>query len=86
MDFASIFKLAETTHGRNDSRPKRPTKIGRIDSPQNKAETTQAETTRPKRPTAETTRSHLTAIRNYQASLRYQNIDHCRKQAARMAR
>ena len=47
---------AETTHGRNDSRPKRPTKIGRIDSPQNKAETTQAETTRPKRPRAETTR------------------------------
>ena len=29
---------------------------------------------------------YLTAIRNYQASLRYQNIDHCRKQAARMAR
>ena len=56
MDFAPIFKLAETTHGRNDSRPKRPTKIGRIDSPQNMAETTQAETTRPKRPTAETTR------------------------------
>ena len=45
MDFAPLFKLAETTHGRNDSRPKRPTKIGRIDSPQNKAETTQAETT-----------------------------------------
>ena len=58
MDFAPIFKLAETTHGRNDSWPKRPTKIGQIDSPQNKAETTQAETTRPKRPTAETTRIH----------------------------
>ena len=29
---------------------------------------------------------YLTAIRNYQASLRYQNIDHCRKQAAPMAR
>ena len=56
MAYAPIFKLAETTHGRNDSRPKRPTKIGRIDSPQNKAETTLAETTRPKRPTAETTR------------------------------
>ena len=47
---------AETTHGRNDSRPKRPTKIGRMDSPQNLAETNQAETThgrndtRPKRP------------------------------------
>ena len=40
----------ETTHGRNDSRPKRPTKIGRIDSPQNLAETTQAESTRLKRP------------------------------------
>ena len=35
---------AETTHGWNDSRPKRPTKIGRIDSPQNLAETTQAKT------------------------------------------
>ena len=56
MDFAPIFKLAETTHGRNDSRSKRPTKIGRINSPPKKAETTQAETTRPKRPTAETTR------------------------------
>ena len=31
---------AETTNGRNDSRPKRPTKIGRVDSLQNLAETT----------------------------------------------
>ena len=36
---------AETIHGRNDSRPKRPIKIGRIDSPQNSAEMTG-----PKRP------------------------------------
>ena len=56
MDFAPISKLAETTHGRNDPRPKRPTKLGRIDSAQNKAETTQGETTQPKRPMAETTR------------------------------
>ena len=56
MDFEPIFKLAETTHGRNDLRLKQPTKIGQIDSPQNKAETTQAEMTRPKRPTAKTTR------------------------------
>ena len=35
----------KTTHDRNDTRPKRPTKIGRIDSPQNKAKMTQAKTT-----------------------------------------
>ena len=35
--------------------PKRPTNLGRNDPPLNQAETTQAETTQPKRPTAETT-------------------------------
>ena len=35
--------------------PKRPTKMGRNDPPLNQAESTQAEMTRPKRPTAETT-------------------------------
>ena len=37
---------AETTHGRNDSRPKWPTFLGRNDPPQKLAKTTQAETTR----------------------------------------
>ena len=42
--------------------PKRPTNIGRIDSPQNLAETTQVETTRPKRHTAKTTLIQLNRI------------------------
>ena len=45
---------AETTHPENW--PKRPTYQGRNDPLQKLAETTQAETTRPKRPRAETTR------------------------------
>ena len=62
MDFAPIFKLAKTTHGRNDSRPKRPTKIGRIDLPKNKAETTHTEKTQPKQPTAERPGFLLTSL------------------------
>ena len=53
MDFAQILKLAETTHDRNNSRPKRPTKI---DSLQNKAEMTQAEMTQAEMTQAESTR------------------------------
>ena len=45
------------TQGRNDPGPKRPTYEGRNDPPPKLAETTQARTTRPKRPRAETTRN-----------------------------
>ena len=41
--FALILKLAEMTKGKNDSQPKQPTKIGRIDSPKNKAKTTRSQ-------------------------------------------
>ena len=50
--YPTILKL-----GRNDSGPKRPTYQGRNDPPPKLAETTQVETTRPKRPRAETTRN-----------------------------
>ena len=59
------WNSAETTHGRNDSGPKWLTYLGRNDPPPKLAETTQAETTRPKRPRAETTR-----IRNMHIQVR----------------
>ena len=51
LSYAEKFRVhlptswAETIFGRNEFWPKRPTNIGRIDSPQNLVETTQAETT-----------------------------------------